>query len=700
MRPHDLVSPASARDPLMTPDIDRLAVDTIRTLAMDAVQKANSGHPGTPMALAPVAYTIWQHALRYDVTDPNWLDRDRFVLSCGHASMLLYGVLHLAGVQEVDAHGKPTGRLAVPMADIERFRQLDSKCPGHPEYRWTSGVETTTGPLGQGVANSVGMAIAQRWLAARYHKPGIELFTHRVFAICSDGDLMEGIANEAASMAGHLALSNLCWVYDNNKITIEGETDLAFSEDVAARFGGLGWNITHVTDANDMVALRRALDGFESQRKRPTLIIVDSHIGYGSPKKQDSHAAHGEPLGEDEIRATKHAYGWPQDAKFLVPPGVRERFAEGVGARGKAERKDWDARWARYQKEHPELAREIEALRKGELPAGWDKSIPTFPADAKGVATRDASGKVLNAFAPSIAWLLGGSADLAPSTKTRLTFEGAGDLGDGQPGGRNLHFGIREHAMAAIVNGMALSGLRPYGATFLIFSDYLKPALRLSSIMELPVIHVFTHDSIGVGEDGPTHQPVEQLASLRSIPGCIVLRPCDANETAEAWRVAIENRHGPTCFALTRQALPVLDRTKFAAASGLRRGGYVLSDVPNPQVILIGTGSEVQLCIAAAERLRQEGVAARVVSLPSFELFDRQTPAYRESVLPAEIRARVAVEAASPFGWHRFVGDHGAVIGMTGFGASAPLSDLLKKFGFTVEAVVEAARRQLSLATT
>jgi len=700
MRPLDLVSPVSARDLIMTPDIDRLAVDTIRTLAMDAVQKANSGHPGTPMALAPVAYTIWQHALRYDVTDPTWLDRDRFVLSCGHASMLLYGVLHLAGVQELDAHGKPTGRLAVPMNDIERFRQLDSKCPGHPEYRWTSGVETTTGPLGQGVGNSVGMAIAQRWLAARYHRPGIELFTHRVFAICSDGDLMEGVANEAASMAGHLALSNLCWVYDNNKITIEGETDLAFSEDVAARFVGLGWNVTHVTDANDMVALRRALDGFESQRKRPTLIIVDSHIGWGSPKKQDSHAAHGEPLGEDEIRATKKAYGWPEDAKFLVPPGVRERFAEGVGARGKADRKDWDARWSRYQKEHPELAREIESLRKGELPAGWDKSIPTFPADAKGMATRDASGKVLNAFAPSIAWFLGGSADLAPSTKTRLTFEGAGDLGDGQPGGRNLHFGIREHAMAAIVNGMALSGLRPFGATFLIFSDYLKPSLRLSSIMELPVIHVFTHDSIGVGEDGPTHQPVEQLASLRSIPGCIVLRPCDANETAEAWRVAIENRHGPTCFALTRQALPVLDRTKYAAASGLRRGGYVLSDAKNPQVILIGTGSEVQLCVTAAERLRQEGVAARVVSLPSFELFDRQTPAYKESVLPAEIRARVAVEAASTFGWHRFVGDHGAVIGMTGFGASAPLPDLLKKFGFTVEAVVEAARRQLSLATT
>ncbi len=680
--------------------IDRTAIDTIRTLAMDAVQKANSGHPGTPMALAPVAYAIWQHTLRYDVQDPTWLDRDRFVLSCGHASMLLYGVLHLAGVQEVDAHGKRTGRLAVPLADIERFRQLDSRCPGHPEYRWTSGVETTTGPLGQGVANSVGMAIAQRWLAARYNKPGLDLFTHRVFAICSDGDLMEGVANEAASIAGHLGLANLCWLYDDNKITIEGDTDLAFTEDVGARFAALGWNVLKVADANDLDALRGALDAFDAETKRPTLVVVRSHIGFGSPKKQDSHSAHGEPLGEDEIRATKKVYGWPEDAKFLVPPGVRERFAERVGARGAAAHKAWNETWARYQKEQPDLAREVVAIQRGEMPSGWDESIPTYPADPKGVATREASGKVINAIGPHFPWFLGGSADLAPSTKTLMTFEGAGHLEARTPGGRNMHFGIREHAMAAIVNGMVLSGLRAYGATFLIFSDYLKPAVRLAAIMEIPALHVFTHDSIGVGEDGPTHQPIEQLASLRSIPGCTVIRPCDANETAEAWRAALENHHGPTCFALTRQALPTLDRTKYAAASGLRRGGYVLHDAPNAQVILIGTGSEVQLCVAAAERLAKEGIAARVVSLPSFELFERQSQEYRDSVLPPDLRARVAVEAASPFGWHRYAGDHGEIVCMPGFGASAPLSDLLKKFGFTAEAVAAAARRQLTHATT
>jgi transketolase len=682
----------------MTHDIDRLAIDTIRTLAMDAVQKANSGHPGTPMALAPVAYAIWQHALRYDVADPAWLGRDRFVLSCGHASMLLYGVLHLAGVAEIDAHGQRTGKLAVPLADIERFRQLDSRCPGHPEFRWTSGVETTTGPLGAGVANSVGMAIAQRFLSARYDQPGLALFDHKVYVLCSDGDLMEGVACEAASIAGHLGLANLCWVYDDNKITIEGETHLAFSEDVPARFAALGWNVLSVADANDVPALERALDAFARETQRPTLIVVRSHIGYGSPKKQDSHAAHGEPLGEDEIRATKKVYGWPEDAKFLVPPGVRERFAARVGARGQAARKAWDERWGRYQKEHPDLAREVVAIQKGDLPAGFDKGIPTFPADPKGVATRDASGKVLNAFAPAVPWFLGGSADLAPSTKTRLTFEGAGDFLAGSPGGRNLHFGIREHAMASIVNGMALSGLRAYGATFLIFSDYLKPAVRLAAIMEIPAIQVFTHDSIGVGEDGPTHQPIEQLASLRSIPGNTVIRPCDANETAEAWRAALANRHGPTCFALTRQALPTLDRTKLGAASGLHQGAYVLRDAPQPQVILIGTGSEVQLCLGAAEKLAAEGVAARVVSMPSWELFERQSQAYRDSVLPPDVRARVAVEAASSFGWQRWIGDHGAFVGMHGFGASAPLADLLKKFGFTVDAVVAAARRQLALA--
>lgn len=681
-------------------DIDRLAIDTIRTLAMDAVQKANSGHPGTPMALAPVAYAVWQHALSYDVEDPQWLDRDRFVLSCGHASMLLYGVLHLVGVQEVDAHGKRTGRLAVPLAEIEKFRQIDGRCPGHPEYRWTSGVETTTGPLGQGVANSVGMAMARRFMAARYDKPGCALFTHKVYAICSDGDLMEGVACEAASIAGHLGLANLCWIYDDNKITIEGETDLAYTEDTGARFVALGWNVLHVPDANDVAALVRALDGFAREKDKPTLIVVRSVIGYGSPKKANSHSAHGEPLGEDEIRATKKVYGWPEDAKFLVPAGVRERFAAVVGARGKMSRAAWDERWARYQKEWPELAREIVAIQRGELPAGWDKGIPTFPADAKGVATRDASGKVINAIAPTIPWFLGGSADLAPSTKTRITQEGAGDLERATPGGRNLHFGIREHAMASIVNGLALSGLRAYGATFLIFSDYLKPAVRLASIMEIGAIHVFTHDSIGVGEDGPTHQPIEQLASLRSIPGCTVVRPCDANETAEAWKIALTNRHGPTCLALTRQALPTLDRAKYAPASGLAKGAYVLRDAANFQVVLIGTGSEVQFCVAAAEKLAGEGIAARVVSMPSFELFERQPQAYRDSVLPPDARARVVVEAASAFGWHRYAGEHGAILCMHGFGASAPLADLLKKFGFTTEAVVAAVRRQLSLATT
>jgi transketolase len=683
----------------MTTAIDRTAIDTIRTLAMDAVQKANSGHPGTPMALAPVAYAIWQHALRYDVSDPKWLDRDRFLLSCGHASMLLYGVLHLAGVQEVDAHGKRTGRLAVPLADIERFRQIDSRCPGHPEYRWTSGVETTTGPLGQGVSNSVGMALAQRWMAARYNKPGLELFTHRVFAVCSDGDLMEGVACEAASIAGHLGLANLIWLYDDNRITIEGETALTFTEDVGARFAALGWNVLKVADANDLGALNGALDAFAKETKRPTLVVVRSHIGWGSPKKQDSHSAHGEPLGEDEIRATKKVYGWPEDAQFLVPAGVREHFAAGVGARGTKARAAWNELWARYQKEHADLAREITAIQRGEQPAGWDKAVPTFPADAKGLATRDSSGKVLNAIAQQFPWFLGGSADLAPSTKTLMNFDGAGHLEAATPGGRNLHFGIREHAMAAIVNGMVLSGLRAYGATFLIFSDYLKPAVRMASIMEIPSVFVFTHDSIGVGEDGPTHQPIEQLASLRSIPGCTVIRPCDANETAEAWRAALENHHGPTCFALTRQALPTLDRAKYGAASGLRRGGYVLVDAPNPQVILIGTGSEVQLCVAAAERLEKEGIAARVVSLPSFELFERQSQAYRDSVLPPVIHARVAVEAASAFGWHRYTGDRGTIVCMSGFGASAPLSDLLKKFGFTVDTVVAAARSQLTLAT-
>jgi transketolase len=684
----------------MRTDIDRLAIDTIRTLSMDAVQAANSGHPGTPMALAPVAYAIWQELLRYDVQDPAWIDRDRFVLSCGHASMLLYSLLHLAGVRELDGAGRASGREAVPLDEIRRFRQLDGRCPGHPERGWTSGVETTTGPLGQGVANSVGMALARNWLAARYNRPGFPIFAHRVIALCSDGDLMEGVANEAASLAGHLGLGDLCWVWDDNRITIEGSTELAFREDVPERFQALGWNVVRVDDANDVAAMCAALRAFELENRRPTLITVRSEIGWGSPKKQGSHAAHGEPLGEDEVRATKRAYGWPEDQRFYVPDGVRERFAELLGARGRAVRAAWNELWKRYQAEHPGLARELEQMRRGALPEAWDAKLPSFPADAKGVATRDASGKALNAVAPAVPWLLGGSADLAPSNKSRLAFDGAGDVRPGAFGGRNLHFGVREHAMAAIANGMALSGLRPYAATFLIFSDYLKPALRLSALMELPVVHVYTHDSIGVGEDGPTHQPVEQLASLRSIPGCTVIRPADANETAEAWRVALAHAHGPTCLVLTRQALPTLDRSAFAPAAGLRRGGYVLKDARDPQLILIGTGSEVALCVAAAEQLAKEGVAARVVSLPSWELFERESQRYRDEVLPPALRARVAVEAASGFGWRRWVGDAGEIVCMHGFGASAPLKDLLKKYGFTVEAVVAAARRQLSTAAT
>ena len=680
-------------------DGDRLAIDTIRTLSMDAVQKANSGHPGTPMALAPVAYTVWQDALRYDPQTPLWPDRDRFVLSCGHASMLLYSVLHLAGVQQVDAKGAKTGKLAVPLEEIQRFRQEGSLCPGHPEFRWTTGVETTTGPLGQGVANSVGMAIAQGWMAARYNKPGFELFTHRVYVLCGDGDMMEGVSYEAASVAGHLKLSNLVWIYDNNKITIEGETDLAFTEDVATRFVGLGWNVTRVADANDTAMLKRALSVFHAEKHRPTLIIVDSHIGFGSPKKQDSHAAHGEPLGEDEIKATKRVYGWPEDAKFLVPAGVRETFAARVGARGAQLAKAWNDTFQRYAKEFPTLAAEITQIQKGETPAAVASAMPTFPADAKGLATRDSAGKALNAFAQALPWLVGGSADLAPSTKTRLTFDGAGDLEAPTRGGRNMHFGIREHAMGSIVNGMALSGLRSFGATFLVFCDYLRPTLRLASIMEIAPIFVFTHDSIGVGEDGPTHQPIEHLASMRAIPGVTTIRPCDANEAAEAWKAAIDNKHGPTCLALTRQALPTLDRAKYGAAAGLHKGAYVLSDAKggHPQVILIGTGSEVALCLAAAERLSADGIATRVVSMPCWEFFERQPQSYRDSVLPPECTARVAVEMASPFGWSRWVGDRGATVCMTGFGASAPLSDLLKKFGFTVDNVVSTAKKQLSL---
>jgi transketolase len=667
---------------------------------MDAVQKANSGHPGTPMALAPVIYTLWQEELRYDPEEPAWPDRDRFVLSCGHASMLLYSTLFLAGVKELDKHGRKTGKLAVPLEELQRFRQLDSKTPGHPEFGHTTGVETTTGPLGQGIANSVGMAIAQRWLAARYNQPGFELVRHRVWALCGDGDLMEGISSEAASIAGHLGLSNLCWIYDSNRITIEGHTDLAFSEDVAGRFQAAGWQVLRVADANDTAQLAQCFARARGETKRPTMIIVQSHIGFGAPKKQDTHSAHGEPLGEDEIKGAKRAYGWPEEAKFRVPEGVAARFSERLGARGALARSEWTTLSAAYKKAHPALAGELETLWRGELPAGWEQVLPVFPADQKGVASRDAGGKVLNALAAKVPWLVGGSADLAPSTKTRLTFEGAGDLLPGSPGGRNMHFGIREHAMAAIVNGMALSGLRAYGSTFLVFLDYLKPSLRLSALMRLPIVQVFTHDSIGVGEDGPTHQPIEQLATMRATPGLYVLRPCDANETAECWRIALEQQHKPSALALTRQALPTIDRTKFGAAAGARKGAYVLADALNPQLILIGTGSEVSLCLAAWEKLGQEGIAARVVSMPCWELFAEQPQSYRDSVLPPDVHARVAVEQASGFGWERWVGTNGALVCMSGFGASAPFSELQKRFGFTVDNVLERAREQLALSAT
>jgi transketolase len=680
------------------PTNDLLSINTIRTLSMDAVQQANSGHPGTPMAMAPVVYLLWQEFLRFDPEDPIWPNRDRFVLSAGHASALLYSVLHLAGVKAVNRKYETLGELSVALDDLKNFRQLESRCPGHPEYRWTSGVETTTGPLGQGVATSVGMALASHWLAARYNKPNFPLFGFDVYALAGDGCMMEGVSGEAASLAGHLGLSNLCWIYDNNHITIEGHTTLAFSEDVAGRFLAYGWNVERVSNANDLELLREAFDHFKKTVDRPTLIIVDSHIGYGAPTKQDTSAAHGEPLGEDEIKATKRRYGWPEDAKFLVPPEVREDFKAKVGARGGKLRAEWMNLFSAYEGEFPELAAETLAIQHREPPKGWDAEIPSFPADAKGIASRDSSGKVLNAIAKHHPWLLGGSADLAPSTKTRLTFEGAGDVGRNSLAGRNLHFGVREHAMGSILNGLSLTKLRAYGSGFLIFSDYGKGALRLGAIMELPVIYVFTHDSIGVGEDGPTHQPVEHLAALRSIPGLVDMRPGDANEVAEAWRVIMELKHEPVALILSRQALPTLDRSKYAPASGLRRGAYVLSDAGNgkPDVLLIATGSEVSLCTAAQEELAKEGVGVRVISMPSWKLFEDQDEAYRESVLPSAVRARVSVEQAARFGWERYVGIDGERIGMRTFGESAPLQKLVKKFGFTVDAVVTAARDQIN----
>jgi transketolase len=677
--------------------LDLLAINTIRTLSIDAVQQANSGHPGTPMALAPLVYTIWNRVMRFDPLDPIWPNRDRFVLSNGHASMLLWSILHLTGTRAVNSEYERLGQLAVSLDDIRHFRQLDSKAPGHPEYHWVSGVEATTGPLGQGVATSVGMAIGEKWLAAKYNRPGFEIFDYKIYTICGDGDMMEGISSEAASLAGHLGLDNLAWIYDNNRITIEGKTSITFTEDVACRFLGYGWNVLRVGDANDTGLIENALHVFKKTKGRPTLIILDSHIGYGSPHKHDTAEAHGEPLGEEEVRLAKRFYGWPEDAKFLVPDAVRKHFAEGVGARGGEARREWTKLFTAYQSKYRELATEIELMQHRELPKGWDRGLPVFPASAKGLAGRDASGQVLNALAQNIPWLVGGSADLGSSNKTTLKFEGAGDIEPETPGGRNLHFGIREHAMMAAVNGLSLSKLRAFGATFFIFSDYARPAIRLAAIMELPTIFIFTHDAMGDGEDGPTHQPVEQLASMRAIPGLVVLRPGDANEVVEAYRYIMQLRHGPVALALSRQPLPTLDRQKYAPASGVSRGAYVLADAPDgkPEVILIASGSEISLAADAHEKLAAGGIRSRVVSMPSWDIFEHQPKEYRDSVLPPDVTARVAIEQASTFGWERYVGWTGRVIGMKTFGASAPLKELQKKFGFEPERVVETVKELL-----
>jgi transketolase len=690
--------PLDAPSDTKAQDLDQLCINTIRTLAMDAVQKAKSGHPGTPMGLAPVAYTLWQRALRFDPAEPRWPNRDRFVLSVGHASMLLYSLIFLADVRAVN-EDEPQGAPALTIDDLKQFRQLGSKTPGHPEYRITSGVETTTGPLGQGCGNSVGLAMAERFLAQRYNKPGYDLFDHHVWVLCGDGDMMEGVTNEAASLAGHLKLGNLTWIYDSNRITIEGSTELAFSEDVAARFAALGWDVQDVPDVNDTATVEKALEHARAVTDKPSFIRVHSVIGYGAPKKAGTREAHGEPLGDEEIRGAKRAYGWPEDSSFLVPDGVKEHFAAGIGRRGGQARAAWEELFARYRGEYPDLAAELDMMNQHTLPAGWDRGIPTFPADEKGLASRDSSQKVLNAIAPNVPWMLGGAADLSPSTKSNLTFEGAGSFQPDNYGGRNLHFGIREHAMGSAVNGLALSALRPYGSGFLIFSDYMKAPIRLSAIMELPVIYIFTHDSIGVGEDGPTHQPIEQLISLRAIPGMIVLRPGDANEVAEAWRAIVPLKEQPACLALSRQPMPTLDRTKYAAASGVAKGAYILAEanIPaggKPDVILMATGTELHLAVGAYETLAGEGIAARVVSFPSWDLFEAQPEEYRHHVLPPACTGRVAIEQGSTIGWDRYIGSSGAAIGMHSFGASAPMAALLKKFGFTPEAVLEAARQQ------
>jgi transketolase len=682
----------------MTQDeLDQLAINTIRTLSIDAVQQAKSGHPGTPMALAPLVYALWNHVMRFDPKDPIWPNRDRFVLSNGHASMLLWSVLHLTGTQAVNAEYECLGKPSVTLDAIRHFRQLDSKAPGHPEYHWVSGVETTTGPLGQGIATSVGMAIARKWLGSRYNRPGFDIFDYDIYAVCGDGCMMEGIGSEAASLAGHLCLDDLCWIYDNNHITIEGNTRITFTEDIATRFLGYRWNVLRVGDANDLQQIEDALAIFRKTKDRPTLIILDSHIGYGSPHKVDTAAAHGEPLGDDEVRLVKRAYGWPEDSKFLVPDGVREHFDAGIGARGAEARRRWETLFADYREQFPQLATDIDQMQRRELPEGWDRNLPSFPPDPKGIAGRDASGQVLNVLAQNIPWFMGGSADLGPSTKTTLKFSGAGDFEPETPGGRNLHFGVREHAMAAIVNGLSLSKVRAFGATFFIFSDYARPAIRLSALMEIPAIWVFTHDAMGDGEDGPTHQPVEQLVSMRAIPGMVVLRPGDANEVVEAYRYIMQLRHQPATITLSRQPLPTFDRSKYASAAGVARGAYVMADSPGgpPEVVLIGSGSEVALVVGAHEALQAQGIRSRVVSMPSWDLFEHQPQAYRESVLPSQITARIAVEQGSVLGWDRYVGAAGRVIGMKTFGASAPLKELQRKFGFEPERVVAVAKELL-----
>jgi transketolase len=676
---------------------ETLAINTIRTLSMDAVQAANSGHPGTPMALAPVGYLLFNEVMNYDPEDPHWIARDRFILSCGHASMLIYSLLHLSGVKQVDDQGNPTSEPAVSLEEIQNFRQLNSRSPGHPEYRHTTGVETTTGPLGQGIGNSVGMAIAMKWLAANYNRPGYELFDNNIYALCSDGDMMEGVGAEAASLAGHLKLSNLCWFYDDNKITIEGNTDLAFSDDTETRFHGYGWNVETVEDINDLEALRAALKSFEDCKDRPTLIVMKSVIAWGAPNAAGTHGAHGAPLGEDEIRATKKIYDWPESEHFLVPESVKKMFENGIRKRGAEQHASWSKLYEGYKKDHPKLADELDLILQHRLPQGWDADIPTFDPDEKGVASRASSGKVLNAIAKNIPWMIGGSADLAPSNKSNLTFDEAGEFGLRTPEGRNLHFGVREHAMAAAVNGMTLCGLRAYGATFFIFSDYLRPSLRLSALMEIPSLFLFTHDSIGVGEDGPTHQPVEHLAALRAIPNLLIFRPADANEVAECYRAALRQDRSPSALVLTRQNIPTVDRRQYAPADGVAKGAYVLADAEDgkPEVILMASGSEVALCLQARETLAAEGVKARVVSMPCWELFEMQSEEYREEVLPSAVRARVGVELGVVQGWEKYLGGQGRFLGMSGFGASAPVGDLLKHFGITPENLVAMARETL-----